>query len=78
MERRLRELGDAVPVHERARAETLVADARQAIKEEAPLDRLRSLTGELQQVYHGLAPPARRRRAGPAAPRQRPGAATTT
>jgi len=54
VERRLRELGDAVPVHERARAETLVADARQAIKEEAPLDRLRTLTGELQQVYHGL------------------------
>jgi molecular chaperone DnaK len=32
----------------------LVADARQAIKEEAPLDRLRSLTGELQQVLQGL------------------------
>ncbi|GGM74894.1 chaperone protein DnaK [Thermopolyspora flexuosa] len=55
VERRLRELGDAVPVHERARADTLVADARQAIKEEAPLDRLRSLAGELQQLYHGLA-----------------------
>jgi len=55
VERRLRELGDAVPVHERTRADTLVADARQAIKEEAPLDRLRSLAGELQQLYHGLA-----------------------
>ncbi len=55
VERRLGELGDAVAVHEKARAETLVADARQAIKEEAPLDRLRGLTGELQQVYHGLA-----------------------
>ncbi len=33
----------------------LVADARQAIKEEAPLDRVRSLTSDLQQVYHGLA-----------------------
>jgi molecular chaperone DnaK len=32
----------------------LVAEARQAIKEEAPLDRLRSLTAELQQIYHGL------------------------
>jgi len=32
----------------------LVADARQAIKEEAPLDRLRSLTAELQQIYHSL------------------------
>jgi len=54
VERRLSELGDAAPVHERARAETLVADARQAVKEEAPLDRLRSLTAELQQVFHGL------------------------
>jgi molecular chaperone DnaK len=32
----------------------LVTDARQAIKEEAPIDRLRSLTAELQQIYHGL------------------------
>ena len=32
----------------------LVADARQAVKESAPLDRLRSLTAELQQVYHAL------------------------
>jgi molecular chaperone DnaK len=32
----------------------LVSDARQAIKEEAPLDRLRSLIGELQGVYQGL------------------------
>ncbi|MEV4109365.1 molecular chaperone DnaK [Nonomuraea sp. NPDC049695] len=54
VERRLGELGDAVPVHEKARAEQLVGDARQAIKEEAPIDRLRSLSGELQQVYHGL------------------------
>ncbi|MGA5759599.1 molecular chaperone DnaK [Nonomuraea bangladeshensis] len=54
VERRLEELGDAVPVHEKARAEQLVQDARQAIKEEVPLDRLRALSGELQQVYHGL------------------------
>ncbi|SEG96290.1 molecular chaperone DnaK [Nonomuraea solani] len=54
VERRLEELGDAVPVHEKARAEQLVQDARQAIKEEAPVDRLRALSGELQQVYHGL------------------------
>nr|BFE70012.1 hypothetical protein GCM10020092_033130 [Actinoplanes digitatis] len=53
-ERRLNELGDAVPVHEKGRAEMLVNDARQAIKDDAPLDRLRSLTAELQQVYHSL------------------------
>ncbi|HEY4853193.1 MAG TPA: molecular chaperone DnaK [Streptosporangiaceae bacterium] len=54
VERRLGELGAGVPVHEKARAETLVADARQAINEQAPLDRLRSLTSELQQVYQSL------------------------
>ncbi|WP_214110967.1 molecular chaperone DnaK [Acrocarpospora catenulata] len=54
VERRLEELGEAVPVHERARAGQLVQEARQAIKEEVPLDRLRILTGELQQIYHGL------------------------
>jgi molecular chaperone DnaK len=41
-------------VHEKARADMLVADARQAVKEEAPLDRVRSLTSELQQVYQSL------------------------
>ena len=54
VERRLGELGDAVPVHEKGRAEMLLSDARQAIKEEAPLERLRSLTSELQQIYHSL------------------------
>jgi molecular chaperone DnaK len=43
-----------VALHEKARADNLVSDARQALKEEAPLPRLRELTGELQQVYHGL------------------------
>jgi molecular chaperone DnaK len=59
VERRLNELGDQVPMHEKARAEQLVADARQAVKEQAPIDRVRSLTAELQQVYHSLgsAPP---------------------
>ena len=55
VERRLAELGDTIPEHEQARAELLVADARQAVRDEAPLDRVRTLTGELQQIYHGLA-----------------------
>src|SRR3954465_6070577 len=55
VERRLSELGDAVPVHEKARAEQLVADARQALKDDdASLDRLRGLVSELQQAYHSL------------------------
>jgi molecular chaperone DnaK len=54
VERRLAELGERVPVHEKARAETAIADARKAIKDDAPLDRLRALTAELQQVYHSI------------------------
>jgi molecular chaperone DnaK len=55
VEQRLTELGAAVAVHDKARGESLVAEARQAIKDEAPVDRLRTLTGELQQIYHSLA-----------------------
>src|ERR1700754_1097551 len=54
VQRRLDELGDAAPSHERARAEMLVAEARRAVDEQAPLDRVRELTGELQQVFAGL------------------------
>jgi molecular chaperone DnaK len=54
VERRLNELGDAVPEHDRARADMLVGEARQAVKEDAPLDRLRSLTSDLQQMYQAL------------------------
>src|SRR5215472_12468611 len=54
-ERGLADLGASAPVHEKARIEMLVSDARQAIAEQAPLDRVRSLTSELQQAYHSLA-----------------------
>jgi molecular chaperone DnaK len=54
VERRLEELGDAAPSHERARAEMLVTDARRAVADQAPMDRVRELTSELQQVLAGL------------------------
>jgi molecular chaperone DnaK len=54
LERRLNEAGDNAPSHERARAEMLITGARKAISENAPLERLRTLTGELQQAYHSL------------------------
>jgi molecular chaperone DnaK len=54
VQRRLDELGDAAPSHERARAEMLVTDARQAVADQAPMDRVRDLTSELQQVLAGL------------------------
>ncbi|MGB8941489.1 MAG: molecular chaperone DnaK, partial [Streptomyces sp.] len=63
VERRLDELGDAAPEHERARARMLIEEARTAVKEEAPTDRSRSLTSELQQIHAALAAQA----AGPGA-----------
>ncbi|MFD5733293.1 molecular chaperone DnaK [Streptomyces sioyaensis] len=65
VERRLNELGDAAPAHEKARAEMLVTDAREAVKGEAPLDKVRSLTSELQQIHASLA--AHQAGAGPSA-----------
>lgn len=55
VEKRLTELGDAAPAHEKARAEMLVSDARAAVKEEAGVERVRPLTSELQQLLAGLA-----------------------
>jgi molecular chaperone DnaK len=54
IERRLGELGEAAPAHERARAEMLVEDARQAAKEEGPQDRIGVLAAELQQLERTL------------------------
>jgi len=48
------EVGDRVPVNEKARAEQLVADARRAIEEQAGLDRVRPLIADLQQMSHAL------------------------
>jgi len=48
------ELQDRLPVNDKARAEQLVADARQAIQEQAGLDRVRPLIADLQQMVHSL------------------------
>ncbi|MBP8531948.1 molecular chaperone DnaK, partial [Streptomyces sp. MK37H] len=55
VDKRLSDLGDAVPSHERSRAEMLVHDAREAVRNQAGTDRTRPLVSELQQVYAGLA-----------------------
>jgi molecular chaperone DnaK len=57
VERVLNERADSLPVHEKARAENAVTEARQALNDQAPLDRLRTLTDELQQIYQILAAP---------------------
>ena len=57
------ELGDRLPVHEKARAEQLVADARQAIEEQAGLDRVRPL--DLRPAAGRPGASGRRRRGRP-------------
>ena len=55
VERRLNEAAGQIPEHDRARAQMLVDDARQAVKEEAPLERMRTLISDLQQMLQSLA-----------------------
>ncbi|MCW3033169.1 MAG: molecular chaperone DnaK [Solirubrobacteraceae bacterium] len=54
VEHMLGELGESLPVHEKARAEQLVAGAREAVKDEAGLDGTRALIADLQQLVHSL------------------------
>ncbi|GAA1567204.1 molecular chaperone DnaK [Dactylosporangium maewongense] len=54
VQRRLDELGDQVPEHERARADMLVQEARQAVDGQAPMDRVQNLTNDLRQVLFAL------------------------
>src|SRR3954453_6106083 len=54
VERLVPTLQDRLPVHEKARAEQLVSDAREAVAEAAGLDRVRPLISDLQQVANSL------------------------
>jgi molecular chaperone DnaK len=54
VQRRLDELGADAPAHEKARAELLVGEARQAVEQQAPLPRVHELTSELQQILQGF------------------------
>ncbi|MFZ5634736.1 MAG: molecular chaperone DnaK [Bacillota bacterium] len=54
VERQLRDLGDKAPVHEKARIEQLLGDLKAALKENAPVDRIRSLHSDLQQAAYAL------------------------
>jgi len=48
------ELQDRIPVNEKARADQLVTDARDAVESQAGLDRVRPLIADLQQVIQSL------------------------
>jgi molecular chaperone DnaK len=53
-EQLVNDLQDRLPVHEKARAEQLIADAREAIEQQAGLDRVRPLIADLQQIVQAL------------------------
>jgi molecular chaperone DnaK len=57
--RTLEDNAAAIAEHERARAELLLNDARTALEEQADIDRLRALTGEMHQLLQSLAAAAR-------------------
>jgi molecular chaperone DnaK len=54
VERTLGEMGDRAPLHAKARAETMVADARTALNNHADKERLRTLASDLEQMVHSL------------------------
>ena len=47
-------MGDRVPVHEKARCEQLISEIRKAIKDEAPIEKIRQLKSDLQQAAHNV------------------------
>jgi molecular chaperone DnaK len=53
-EQLIEQLGESLPMHDRARAEQLVADARSALDQQAGLDRVRPLIADLQQMVQAL------------------------
>lgn len=50
----LADRGESLPVHEKARADNMVADARQALKQDTPIERVRILNAELAQLFQSL------------------------
>jgi molecular chaperone DnaK len=54
VEQLVTELQERLPVNEKARAEQGVVEARQAIADEVPIDRLRQLISDLQQLVAAL------------------------
>ncbi|MGE5646588.1 MAG: molecular chaperone DnaK [Acidobacteriota bacterium] len=56
VERQIRELGERVPANEKARAEQLISEVRELVKNNSSdVARLRQLTSDLQQILYALA-----------------------
>jgi len=66
VERQIKDLGDKVPVHEKTRIEQLLTDLKTALKENAPVDRIRTLQSDLQQAAYALSQAAYQQTGGTA------------
>ncbi len=74
VERQLNELGDSVPANEKERIGKIIADLKEAIKNEEPIDKIRSLQSDLQQAAHSLSEQAyQKTTAGSGGPEQAAG-----
>lgn len=54
VERQLKDLGDKVPVHDKARLEQILNDLKTALKDNAAIDRIRALKSDLQQAAYAI------------------------
>src|SRR5262249_6699487 len=78
VERQLKELGDRAPANDKARAEQLILEIRQLVKDNSSdVARLRQLASDLQQLAHGLASAAYTQAAAGGAGPQTGGTKTT-
>ena len=69
VERQITELGDRAPLNEKARAEQLITEIRELVKNNSSdVARLRQLTGDLQQVAYGLSSSAYGQQSSPGGP----------
>jgi molecular chaperone DnaK len=74
LERTLKDLGDKVPLHEKARSEQLIEETRRAVKDEAiGKDRYQQLASDLQQALQMLASSAYQQAGKPGQAAQRGG-----
>jgi len=67
VDRQLKDLGEKVPVHEKARIELLLTDLKAALKENAPIERIRTIKDELQQAAYAVSQTAYQQVAGTSA-----------
>ncbi len=75
VEKTLKDLGDKAPAADKARCEQLIQDIREAIKSNAPVDRIKNLMNELQQAAYNLSSQAYQQATGtPGAGTPPPGA----